>query len=651
MPKAENKLPVRTLEFKAVLTEQQKELFAQYQELSRRLRNHAIYRLKQFDEFHYYYKATKDKEGNKTNGGYAPCCPVPWQYKGKVDNNGIEPNVPYTQLINNYRGFRTLSRVKMVVPSPNETGKTTKDHLLKAKIKGESVVCTTSDLLNNFGYKVEDGGNYWSCPVNYYQESPLDFSKQSYVLSILSGEEYLSSQNDYLKEILKMGQKYRITILKELTTTWNEYIKSRSKIASHGLKRGQPLFKPAHNLPKTIANSNPDKKSLRLNGNILSGIAIFKSITLKGSPHLRLMENGKLLEICIFRLIKKGDTYYCQLALKQNKSRGIRNRTKHFIPDNPTAIACDPGLIKFLTFDDGRTIDNPRYLKDLDTKIKSTQSQINHKLTTALLFWLNNPERQIKDITNIVLCKQELAFDLLSCKSEQMGIQILGAQRWQRLKRSLPKSNAIKILEARLTKYHDKLKRQRRSFAHRVSTYLVRNYDYLIVEHGLQKEGLRHKAKAKQNEHGQSEKNNQSAKAGLTKSLVDAAHGQFLALCETKFKEAGKTFVRFDAKNTTKTCPVCGTKDEISPNYPGQKIVCSHCGFTCGRDQRPGIYMLLNHVESGFLDINKCSEPTRKAWLKRLEYSNKAKNITPKSATTKEQQNMNDTSFPDSFSS
>jgi predicted RNA-binding Zn-ribbon protein involved in translation (DUF1610 family) len=139
----------------------------------------------------------------------------------------------------------------------------------------------------------------------------------------------------------------------------------------------------------------------------------------------------------------------------------------------------------------------------------------------------------------------------------------------------------------------------RRSFAHRLSSWLVRNHTVFVCEDGLQKEQLRHRAGIKLDENDVAQKNNSGAKSGLTKSLSDAAHGQLMELCAQKFKEAGRTFIRYPARNTTLECPICGTDNQMESNHTGQRYHCSHCGWSeAGRDQKPGILMLMRLMQT-----------------------------------------------------
>jgi len=96
-----------------------------------------------------------------------------------------------------------------------------------------------------------------------------------------------------------------------------------------------------------------------------------------------------------------------------------------YLPKTNKAVGIDVGLEKFATLSDGTIIENPRYLRKSEAKLKREQRKLS---------------RNKKD------------------------------------------SNSRKKQKAKLAKIHRKIKNQRNDFLHKESTKLVRNYDTIVFE-------------------------------------------------------------------------------------------------------------------------------------------------------------------------
>jgi putative transposase len=325
--------------------------------------------------------------------------------------------------------------------------------------------------------------------------------------------------------------------------------------------------------------------------------------TLKGVPELGQIKvpgldkrwrnpDGSRPAIATFKICWCPSGWYVQLTGELERSQGLKNCNQ--------AIAGDPGLLNYITFDNGTHVENPRFWRKQEEKLGQLQQQLAHKRSHNLILWLNHPDRTIDDIRNVININPDDAQALLHVKTEQEGKQIVNQSRWSRLmfKRG-EESKAIQQLVKRIKQQHESIKRMRRAFSHRLSTWLVRNHTVFVCEDGLQKEQLRHRAGIKLDENDVAQKNNKKAKAGLTKSLSDAAHGQLMELCAQKFKEAGRVFIRYPARNTTLECPICGTDNQMEANHEGQLYHCSYCSWhEAGRDQKPGILMIMRLMET-----------------------------------------------------
>jgi putative transposase len=109
---------------------------------------------------------------------------------------------------------------------------------------------------------------------------------------------------------------------------------------------------------------------------------------------------------------------------------------------------------------------------------------------------------------------------------------------------------------------HAGLKRKRRDFLHKLSSYYAREYDLVAVE-DLDAKGL-------------------VELPGNSRNRAGAAWGTFLRMLHYKCKRQGTHFVAVDAKDTTKECAACGVKTD-KPLWVREHS-CPSCGFEADRD-------------------------------------------------------------------
>ena len=114
----------------------------------------------------------------------------------------------------------------------------------------------------------------------------------------------------------------------------------------------------------------------------------------------------------------------------------------------------------------------------------------------------------------------------------------------------------------KVARRHADLKRKRRDFLHKLSTYYAKEYDLVAVE-DLDTKGL-------------------IELAGNSHNRARAAWGTFLSLLKWKCKREGTHYVRVDPAGTTKECTACG----VSTDKPlwVREHSCPACGFSADRD-------------------------------------------------------------------
>lgn len=161
-------------------------------------------------------------------------------------------------------------------------------------------------------------------------------------------------------------------------------------------------------------------------------------------------------------------------------------------------------------------------------------------------------------ILSYIHTSDDLAVDCLDLSDEYEQY----AREQRSLKRKERGSNNREQQRQNAARAKRRIKRKVLDFQHKLSTWLVREYDVVAVEDLDVKPML---------ETGQSAKNKQ-----------DAAWSQFLDLLEYKGELYGTHVVRVDARGTTKACNECGV--ETSKPLWVREHSCPACGHIEDRD-------------------------------------------------------------------
>jgi putative transposase len=91
-------------------------------------------------------------------------------------------------------------------------------------------------------------------------------------------------------------------------------------------------------------------------------------LKLKGTRDLYFYQLNQIKRV---RLVKRADGYYVQFSLSVERSESIEPTGK--------AIGLDVGLKEFYTDSDGNMIENPRFLRKIETTLKRVQRQVSRK--------------------------------------------------------------------------------------------------------------------------------------------------------------------------------------------------------------------------------------------------------------------------------
>lgn len=204
------------------------------------------------------------------------------------------------------------------------------------------------------------------------------------------------------------------------------------------------------------------------------------------------------------------------------------------LPKSDKAVGIDPGLLSVITIDNGRETEPPKLFRKEQRKLRRLQRKAS---------------RQQKGGSN------------------------------------------QKKTYRKVARHHEKIRRSRNAFNHKLSTKIVREYSGIAME-DIKIKNLTRKPKAKAREDGKGyEQNGAKRKAGLNKSFADSALGDLIGKIETKCKDTDREFVKVAPNYTTVDCSNCGAKIEKSLSVRTHK--CTECGYIDGRDSNAAKNILL----------------------------------------------------------
>ncbi len=205
------------------------------------------------------------------------------------------------------------------------------------------------------------------------------------------------------------------------------------------------------------------------------------------------------------RLVKRANDYYVQFAVKADRQ----------IDHQPTGkqVGIDVGLKAFYTDSQGQQVDNPRYLRKAEAKLKRLHRRVSRKA-----------------------------------------------------KQSKNRKKAIK----RLARGHLKVSRQRKDFAVKAASALVKSSDLIAYE------DLKIASLVKNHK--------------LAKSISDASWGLFLSWVRYYGQMQGIPIVAVSPRFTTQDCSGCGFR--VQKTLSMRTHICLHCGLVLDRDWNAALNIL-----------------------------------------------------------
>ena len=143
------------------------------------------------------------------------------------------------------------------------------------------------------------------------------------------------------------------------------------------------------------------------------------------------------------------------------------------------------------------------------------------------------------------------------------------------LARKVEGSNNRKQVKIKLSRLNEKVRNQRQTYFHQVSSSLVNKYDQIFIENLKVKEMLKSNYK------------------NLNRSIIDQSWSIFTNMLTYKAESAGKLVVKVDPKYTSQDCSGCGTrkKKELYQRWHS-----CECGLELDRDHNAALNILAKGI-------------------------------------------------------
>lgn len=247
-------------------------------------------------------------------------------------------------------------------------------------------------------------------------------------------------------------------------------------------------------------------------------------VRLQGVGHVRVHQHrpvqGRVKTISVKR---EGTRWYAVLACD--------NVPAEELPPTGAIVGIDMGVTHFLTTSDGEHVANPRFLQAMADGLAKAQ---RHLATFP--------------------------------------------------KRTRQRTKRHRTAARKAAELHAKIRRQRADFHHKTARALVADHD-VIAHERLNTAGMTKAPapKADPEQPGGFLPNGAAAKAGLSRSILDAGWAQFLGILAYKAESAGRLMVPVDARNTSRTCPERGHVAKEN-RVTQERFRCTACGFAANAD-------------------------------------------------------------------
>jgi len=140
-------------------------------------------------------------------------------------------------------------------------------------------------------------------------------------------------------------------------------------------------------------------------------------------------------------------------------------------------------------------------------------------------------------------------------------------------------------IKNKIAKLYRKKSNIKKDFNHKLSYYLVKNHDLIVME-DLNIKNMTKSAKGTFERHGSMVKQ----KSGLNRSILDNNWGQLKEFVKYKADWYGRYFLSIDPRNTSRKCSQCGHTEK--ENREGKSFSCIKCGYKQDADLNAAINIL-----------------------------------------------------------
>jgi putative transposase len=203
------------------------------------------------------------------------------------------------------------------------------------------------------------------------------------------------------------------------------------------------------------------------------------------------------------------------------------------LPESAENIGIDVGLEKFAALSNGEFIDNPRFFRKDEKALKKAQ--------------------------------------------RRLAAQKRGSQKRRKAKKVV-------------SRIHERIANRRHDFVHQTARKIVDRFGVIAVEK-LNVKTMSQSPAPQQNElTGEFLPNGHAAKAGLNKSILDAAWSMFRQVLTSKAESASRKLVEVNPAYTSQDCSKCGyrAKKKLFDRWH----FCQRCGLSLDRDTNAAVNIL-----------------------------------------------------------
>ncbi len=240
-------------------------------------------------------------------------------------------------------------------------------------------------------------------------------------------------------------------------------------------------------------------------------------------------------------VIREADGWYISLTLED---KTVPATVVEIQPTDKNTLGIDLGITNYVYLSNGERIENPRFLRKSAEKLAKLKSKLADR--------------------------------------------VKGSKPWQ-------------IIKNKISRLHQFVARTRLDFQFKIAHELFSKCDVLVVE-DLSIKNLTRRTKIKTDIEDNKLvylPNGQAAKSGLNKSMLDAAHGQLIAVLKYVAWKLGKGVLFVNPKGTSQHCWNCLNK---VPKELSERWHSCQCGESLDRDENSAKLIKrigLNYHESG----------------------------------------------------